>query len=162
MGGVVREISLSKGKVALVDDIDFEYLSQRKWCFERYAVSTSKKLDGGKRRRLYMHRLIIPTAKMVDHIDGNKLNNQRNNLRACTHTQNSQNSKIPKKNKVKSSQYKGVNWHDKSNKWRAYIVIDKKNIHIGTFSNEEDAATAYNLAATINFGDYARVNIASA
>ncbi len=97
---------------------------------------------------------VYPTCK-VDHKDGDGLNNRFNNLRLASDTQNAQNTKKRSDNK---SGFKGVSWHSQQNKWRAVITINKKNKHLGTFYNIQDAASAYESAAKKYFGDFARTS----
>ena len=93
--------------------------------------------------------------KIVDHVDRNPSNNKIENLREATKSQNCMNRK-PYKNF--SSKYKGVSWHELSNKWMSNITINYKHIHLGSFTNEIDAALAYNNAAIKYFGEYAYLN----
>lgn len=118
--------------------------------------------DNGGQQHGWLHQLIIQLSGKIiksgyeiDHKDGNKLNNLENNLRISTKTQNNQNSRIRKDN---ISGYKGVIWYNKLNKWRAYITINKKQIHLGYFNTKEDAARAYNIAAIKYFGEFAQLN----
>lgn len=111
--------------------------------------------------RWFIHRLIMnaPSDMVVDHIDGNPLNNIRNNLRICTRRQNSLNSKC-KKNK-KYSNYKGVTYcatENRKKKWMAAMEINNKRITIGRFETEKEAAEAYNKKALEMFGEYAKLN----
>ena len=161
MGVVLKTIELSKGKFAVVDDSDYEWLSQWSWAYERYAVRSTRKNEGPPRRRVYMHRMILQNTDQIDHIDGDKLNNSRVNLRPCTHSTNGQNSRPRKKRAAISSSYKGVNWHQKSGKWRAVIAVNGECCHIGLFESETDAATAYNFAAEKYFGEFAKLNEAA-
>lgn len=89
-----------------------------------------------------MHRLIMntPDGMVTDHIDGNGLNNQRKNLRICTHTENMANRKIHINN---TSGYKGVTWSKQNNRWRSQIYLDSKNIFLGLFTDKEEAYKAY-------------------
>jgi hypothetical protein len=96
-----------------------------------------------------------PLDKIVDHKDGNGLNNQKNNLRLCSYSQNSQNSKRPSHN---TSGYKGACWSKGSNKWQAYIKLNGKCIHLGYFTCLLKAARAYDLKAKELFGNFARLN----
>jgi len=151
---VMKEIKLTKGQVALVDDEDFEWLNQWKWyasqspCGIFYAVRTSKHLT--------MHRLIMntPDNMEVDHIDHNGLNNQRSNLRNCTSRQNHMNRR-----KIKSgtSIYKGV-FANSTTRYVAYVRIEGKIKKIGSFKTEEDAARAYDEAAKKYYGEFANLN----
>lgn len=157
----MREIPLSQGKVAIVDDEDFERLSQYKWHTRRSTetlfYARRKPWAGGDRFDILMHREILqaPKGVWVDHVDGNGLNNTRNNLRLCTVAENSRNQK---KQSGKSSQFKGVGWSKHSRKWRAYIRIDGKSVQIGLFTNESEAARAYDAVAGVAFGQFARLN----
>lgn len=164
----MKEIKLTKGHVALVDDEDFEKLNQYKWHARitpnSIYVRTNIKIKHPTRRQksLHMHRLIMncPEGMMVDHIDRNGLNNQKHNLRICTRSQNLMNSKKPKEGKT--SKYKGVNFikdqrsHNKP--WRAEIRLNRKGIVIGTFKTEKEAALAYNKKALELFGEFSRIN----
>lgn len=103
-----------------------------------------------------MHRIILnpPRGMFSDHIDGNPLNNQRENLRICNHNQNNFNVGIRKDNK---SGFKGVRFRD--NRWTSRIRINNKEYHLGSFLNKIEAAIAYNEAAIKYHGEFARLNI---
>lgn len=149
----MKEIPLSKGKVTLVDDEDFDWLSQWNWYVS------------GRERELYakgwvngssviMHRLIMntPDGLEVDHRDHNGLNNQRANLRNCTHTENARNRVACGK-----TGYLGVsvcNGHIV-----AHIFINKKETYLGTFKTYEEAALVYNKVALEYRGEFASLNI---
>ena len=92
---------------------------------------------------------------VIDHIDGDRLNNALSNLRWCTVAQNNQNSRKRKQNK---SGFKGVSWHKQVRKWQASIKVNRKSHYLGYFTRLEDAALAYNRAAIAHFGPYARLN----
>lgn len=120
----MKKIKLTQGKYALVDDEDFEYLNQFKWCTHKRrdkfaAVRRLPKSEGFK--NILMHTFIMQT-KPVDHIDGNPLNNQRNNLRACTHTENACNRGVKRNNK---SGFKGV-YKNSSIRAKPWIAEVKK------------------------------------
>ena len=156
----MKEIPLSKGKVALVDDEDYEWLSQWKWsCFSdshaNYAVRNDYSSE--KIKHLRMHRVITDAPKGMDvaHLDGDGLNNQRSNLRVCTHAQNIQNAKMRSHNK---SGYRGVSWYKTRNKWRACIAVNKKFIHLGFFDDKEEAARVYQEAAVKYHGEFRRTD----
>lgn len=154
-------IPLTQGKHAIIDDEDFEWLNQWKWTYSYngYAYRrVSLGYDNGKRKRgiIFMHRAIIntPVGMDTDHINNNRLDNRKSNLRACTKTQN-------RRNQLKTrgtSKYKGVRLH-KCGKWQAGITIKNIPIYLGLFDNEHDAATAYNMAALRNFREYAKLNM---
>lgn len=143
-----------QGKYTLVDDRDYEFLSQWKWNLDKrgYVVRT-----GTKNQHIYMHRYLLCTPQnyLCDHKDGNPLNNQKNNLRNCSENQNKQNKGIPKTNK---SGYKGVHWSKAANNWVAQIRYKNKPVYIGTFNNARHAGLAYDLWAKDIYGQYARTN----
>ena len=149
----MKEIKLTQGKVALVDDEDYEYLNQFKWSFYKsrktYYANRIKTIKG-KGYGMTMHRVIMntPSNMEVDHIDHNGLNNQKHNLRNCTFTQN-------RKNKTASgkSKYLGVGFAGKQ--IQAHIL----NLYLGSFKTEEDAARAYDNAARKYHGEFANLNI---
>ncbi len=154
----MREIQLTQGKFALVDEVDFDRLSKFNWCVSRngYAVrNTSRKSPGGK-KIVFMHKEILGFPNQeADHIDGNKLDNRRANLRLCTRQQNCCNQRINSKN---TSGAKGVHWCAYTGRWRARIKIFGRTIHLGRFDTVKDAAEAYNVAALEHFGQFARLN----
>ena len=119
------------------------------------ARNSSKKL--GKPNKIAMHRLIMnpPDFMCVDHIDNNRLNNQKSNLRVCTQAENSRNRTTTDINK---SGYKGVYWHKQKHKWYAHITLNGKQRHLGTFANIEDAVKKYNEFAILYFGEFAKIN----
>jgi hypothetical protein len=144
----VKTIPLTRGKVALVDDEDYERLSKFKW-FARKA-----KHGWYASRHVNMHHEIVP-AKTVDHRDGDGLNNQRSNLRPATRQQNA--SSRRKWSKL-TSRFKGVSWAKDRRKWRAQIMVNRKTKMLGSFNSEIEAAQAYDEAARIYFRDFAVTN----
>lgn len=159
IGGVsVKYISLTQGKFALVDDKDYELVNSFKWYFDSTTGYAKRdvRIDG-KRKCIYMHRFINGTKNgmLTDHKNGNRLDNQRNNLRECNHTQNHANKRI--ENSF-SSKYKGVYWHKARNKWTAMIRFNRKGHYLGLFTDEKEAAKAYNEKAKDLFGDFAKLN----
>lgn len=157
----MKTIELDKNKVAVVDDKDYEWLNQWKWFsvfdgYNWYAIRKGKKIFG-KQETIPMHRFIVSATRgqLVDHADGNGLNNQRSNLRICTAVQNSQNRKKPVNN---TSGYKGVHWHKQRKMYRAKTVLNGKHIDIGYFQDPQQAARAYDDFVKKNFGDFAKLN----
>lgn len=153
----MKEIQLTQGQIALVDDEDFENLNQFRWCAVKigrtfYAVRNVR-IDG-KKRGVRMHCQILG-GKLIDHKDHNGLNNQKSNLRFCTASQNCMN-KRKRKNCV--SIYKGVCFHKQHKRWLAHIKKDGKDNHLGYFVTEIDAAKAYNIKAVELFGEFANLN----
>lgn len=157
----MKQIKLTQGQFALVDDEDFEYLNQFDWgAVKGHNTYYAKKsgYDKGKKPQIKMHRLILKitdSKTLVDHKDGNGLNNQKNNLRSSNKSQNGIN-RGPQKNGT--SQYKGVSWIAKSNKWMAKITINRKQIYIGCFSDIIECAKAYDKKAKELFGEFAYLN----
>lgn len=151
-------IALSKGKWAIVDIDDFYILQNKSWHYMTVgyaATHRSRKL--GKPKIIYMHREIMgnPLNKEIDHINNDKLDNRKINLRLVTHSHNMMNYK---RNTLGSSKYKGVCWAKEENKWKAQIGFDKVNYHIGYFKSEEEAAKAYDKKAKELFGEFAYIN----
>ena len=157
----MKEIPLTQGKFALVDDEDFDRINQWKWCYRQGYAIRGVNLGKRKVKTIQMHTLIIGTPKgmTTDHINGNKIDNRRSNLRICTQKQNTKNRQVSKKI-VKSSTYKGVSWHKQNKKWQANIKVNYHHIYLGTFKTENEAARAYDTAATKHFGEFARLNAA--
>jgi len=143
---------------ALVDDKDYEELNKYRWSVKtgdyifRY-ISGSK----NPKRYITMHQQImgIPYPNLIDHIDRNPYNNQRNNLRIADRIQNGYNRKTPSSS---SSGFKGVYWNKIRKSWRAHIKVSRRNIHLGYFADKKDAARAYNKAASRFHGAFAVLN----
>lgn len=160
----MKEIELTQGFVALVDDKDYPILSVHKWqalLIKKTGMVYAGRSDrdaSGKRVTVRMH-CFIKGKKGIDHKDGNGLNNQRYNLRECTQLGNTRNA--GKSSRLLTSQYKGVckrTEYVHSIKWRAQITVNYKKIVIGTFDEEVYAAQAYDAAAKFHFGEFARLN----
>lgn len=155
----MKEIALTKNRFALVDTDVFEDLSQSKWHVANgYAARRLPKAEGG--RVVYMHRLIMQAGKgqVVDHANGDILDNRRENLRICTHKQNIRNGKSRKG----SSIYKGVSKRGDYDAWQAHITVDRKKKNLGCYKDEQDAARAYDAAALEYFGEFANLNFPTA
>lgn len=155
---MTKQISLTQGKVAIVDDEDFEWLNQWKWCARKDGPRWYVMRRNCERELVQMHRFILnPQAHLeTDHRNGNGLDNRRCNLRSCTRSQNSMNSK---KRTGCTSQFKGICWRQDTRKWRARIQFNDKRHNLGCFDNELKAAKAYNKAASRLFGEFARLNV---
>lgn len=156
----MKQIPLNRGLFALVDDADFESLSQFKWtatrapkCKTFYAVRQI--YVDGKRKQMRMHRQLLPGARYIDHKDRNGLNNQRENLRPCTQHQNLGNSVWKNKHGFKGVR---LDRRNKSNPWLAKIFNGTRTLHLGNFSKKEEAALAYDKKAMEFFGEFARLN----
>ena len=144
----MKRIKLNNGKHALIDDEDFNLVKNYKWRIANgYAIS-------GK---ILMHRLILNSKprEYTDHINQNRLDNQRQNLRKCTQSQNQQNRPAYKNNKVG---YKGVVRHRNKNIWLARITYHGVRVNLGSYKDPISAAQAYNEAALQVFGEYAYLN----
>lgn len=156
----MKNIKLTQGKFAIVDDDIFDYLNQWKWnAYESKGTYYARRTDCTNKiyTNISMHRLIIEAKKgtIVDHKDGNGLNNTKDNLRICTNRQNAINRRG-----WGTSKYLGVSFEKESNKWRARINTGTKKINIGRFDIEENAAIAYNIFAEKHHGEFARFNTA--
>jgi hypothetical protein len=147
-------IPLGHGKFTLVDDDDYEKFSRHTWCItsEGYASRTSL------HKVIYLHREVIKAKakSVVDHLNRNRLDNRKENLRVCSQGQNIQ--RRGKFKKASTSKYKGVHWNESRKRWIAQIVIQNKNIRLGRFKDEIEAAKAYDRRALETFGKYAWTN----
>jgi hypothetical protein len=158
----VKEIPLSNGMTALVDDEDYEWLSQYNWhaCDQGdgyvYAIRHIRKPDG-KRTTLRMHREIVGAVRreVVDHWDGHTLHNWRDNLRRGWQRFNAANGRKPSGT---TSRFKGVYWNSERFLWQAQICVCRVSRSLGRYEDEEAAAMAYDRAAVGAFGEFARVN----
>ncbi len=135
----IRHIPLSRGRFAIVDAADYEWLSQYQWTCRGGTNPYAARYEGGK--IIWMHREIMhtPPGKVCDHIDAVSLNNRRCNLRNCTRGENAAN--VPKRAHATSC-YKGVSWDTRAGKWRAKIKWHGKPYELGLFASEITAARA--------------------
>ena len=145
-GGYMKEIQLTRGKVALVDDEMFEELNQYKWVANKigrthYAIRSLPRING-KRKHIKMHHVVFgypPKGFVTDHINGNGLFNLSSNLRFITQRQNCQN----RKNTKKTSKYPGVSWNKCRQVWESCIQIEGKKKYLGYHHIELEAFNAY-------------------
>lgn len=152
----------NSNELCMVDDLDYENLLKYKWYIMKnnYVRASFRSLKR-KDNRIGIHRYLMncPDHLVVDHIDGNPLNNQRSNLRLATNSQNICNSK---KQKNTLSKYIGVSYsktENRTKKWRAACEKSNKMIYIGRYQTEIEAALAYNEKVKEIFGEFAKLNI---
>jgi hypothetical protein len=154
-------IPMAKKMVAFVDPVDEDLFAERWSSF--YARTDAHYAYRWKNyKRVWMHRVIVERvlgrellpSEEIDHKDGDGLNNRRDNLRVATRTQNMQNKRI---NRSSVTKLKGVDYHAKSNAWRARITVNGKVIHLGFFATPDLAFAAYREAAETHFGEFARL-----
>ena len=162
----MKEIKLTRNLIAMVDDEDFNLINQYKWYALRskngsyYAARDVSKIINGKRNRqcFLMHRELLNVTDsnmQVDHIDGNKLNNTKSNLRLASNQNNNRNQLKLKKNN--GTGYRGVYFYKdgRANPWVAYVrAPNTKRISLGSFNSAEDAARAFDEAAKILYGEF--------
>ena len=149
-------IPLTRDKFAIVDAEDYGRLNQYKWHVNiSYRGEYAVRCSGLK--KIKMHRLLLnaPPGRLVDHRDGNGLNNRKANLRLCTHKENARNARPSKGG---SSRYKGVCWHKATKKFDARIEVDGKRYSLGRFDDEIEAAVVYDIKAMELFGEFAYLN----
>lgn len=162
----MKLIQLTKGFSAMVDDEDYKSLCNYRWHVIKgystfYAVRTLY-LGGGRKNKkfkhIFMHREILGATDrntLVDHKDHNGLNNQRNNIRLCSRSENQKNKNSEKHS---TSKYLGVDYDSKRNKWKSRIRVGGKEIFLGRFLDEKDAAKAYDEAARLYHGEFSNPN----
>lgn len=149
-----KYIELTQGHRALVDDADFDRLSQFSWHYDRgYAARTIHGIGIE-----YMHRMVNRTLKgfETDHINRDKLDNRCENLRTCDTSQNHLNNPIRTDN---TSGHKGVVWHKRNQRWQAQLGIHGKYKYLGQYEQLEDAVKAYAQAAKRYYGEFANVSV---
>ncbi len=163
IGVEMKTITLTRGFEALVDDGDYEWLSNHKWHVQqgKYTTYAVTKINGYVER---MHRLILGIIGKHefegDHIDFDGLNNTRGNLRIATSQQNNFNrrKRANYSGEPCSSRFKGVSFNKEKNKWTARARLNGNLTHLGYFKAEEDAAIAYNEFAIKHHGEFALLN----
>lgn len=162
----MQEVALTQGRVALVDDEDWEEVNKHKWCAHRgtgkqtwYAKRSVWRKDEQRQVTVCMHDAILggdPRGRRIDHADGDGLNNQRGNLRFATSEEQARNRPAHRNNKTG---LKGVTYtpgHPRP--YRTVIRIDGRQVHLGYFFSPEDAAIAYDTKAIEVYGEFARLN----
>lgn len=151
----MKKIKLSRGKFAILDNKDFRNLSRFTWCINGGGYAFRTDHNGGSPVGIYMHRCILIAEKgiQIDHKNGNKLDNRRSNLRRCNTSENSLNKKMGIRNK---SGFKGVS--KTTSGWRAAIVRNGRQYHLGVFQSKLRAALAYDSAARQIHGRFCRTN----
>ena len=152
----METIPLSKGKLAIVDSDDLSWLSVMSWHIGSDGYASSCIFVEGKWRKVSMHRLINNTPQGIDtdHINRNRLDNRKANLRDALRGQNRSNSKPSKS----GSKYKGISFHKTAKKWISSIRVNGKLLHLGYYSCEIEAAKAYDVHAVKYFGEFAAPN----
>ena len=153
--GITKIFFFNSDKYTIIDTEDYDKVKDYCWTLARdYAVTIKR----GTKERIYLHRIImnISKNKYIDHINRNKLDNRKSNLRICTYAENNRN--IEKKYKNSTSIYKGVCWQKASSKWISAITKNDKKYHLGSFTNEIEAAKAYDKKALELFGEFACTN----
>ena len=137
---------------ALIDLDDINKIKKYKWSLKGNGYIAAG--DNG----VMLHKIITNTNKneIVDHINGNKLDNRKSNLRICTYTQNNINKCIQSNNK---SGYPGVRWDERAKKWKVRITVNKKQLYLGYFINKEDVIKVRKQAEIKYFGEYRRKNL---
>jgi len=158
----MKEIPLrgkySLGKYAKVSDEDYEELSKKKWYVSPSGYAGHNVVTKDGHYIEWMHRIVLnaPAGTIVDHRDQDKLNNQRENLRLCTHSENHANTSVQPNC---TSGYRGVAFHKASGKWQAHIKHMNKNVYLGLHLTKRAAAEAYNAKALELFGSFASLNV---
>jgi len=147
------ELPLSDGTFCLIDSDDYERVASHRWFANSYGYMVGK--IGGRQVRLSRFLLDAPAGMEVDHINRDVRDNRKDNLRICTHSQNQHNKgkMVPT-----SSRFKGVTWNKQRKRWRSYIFHDGRQEHLGFFTQEKDAARAYNAKALELWGVFACTN----
>ena len=149
----MRIIKLTQSKMASVDDVDYPKLSGIHWHYHKqgYAVSGAGKIR--------MHRMVLGLSngdgQRIDHINHNKLDNRRCNLRLCTPAQNAANSFGQRKSR---SGFRGVHWDPHTKNWRVRLMVNGKMYRFGRFKSKVMAAMVYNREALAHYGAFAYVN----
>lgn len=151
----MKVIELTRGRVTVVDDIDFEYLAQWRWSCDKEGYAVRMTRINGKVHCIRMHREIIKPRKgiTVDHANRDTLDNRRCNLREATSAQQNWNKRVQRNNKLG---LKGVCWNKKSRKFIAYISRNGQNRYLGSFATAAEAKAVRDLSAITVHEQFAR------
>ena len=152
----MKYIELTQEYQATVDNEDFSYLNQWKWYYKQGYAARNIIAPDGSRTIVRMHRLLLktPIGMETDHINHNKLDNRRDNLRIVTKNQNQWN----RKKQAGSSQYKGIYWNKQNKRWHVQLQVDGKKKWLGYYANEEDARLAYENGVSKYQGIFGRIS----
>lgn len=156
---VYKIIELNTGDTVLVDAEDFERVSAYHWYKDDAGYARTNMWENGRKSAApRMHRFILGVTNRkahIDHINGDKLDNRKENLRVCSASNNAMNRGRQSNNK---SGYKGVIYDKERDKWRAEITVNKKRMYLGRYETVEEAAEAYRKAAELYHGEFAKVD----
>lgn len=151
-------VPLTQGKVAVIDAAD-EWVMEWKWCLSGTGINSYAMRKSSGRRTIYMHREIMRitigcdlNGIQVDHQDGDRLNDRRSNLRIATHADNMRNRGKQENN---TSGHPGVSWHKRDKVWQSQISVNDKTIHLGLFTDLQDAIVARRAAEIQHFETFA-------
>lgn len=155
----MKQIPLSKGQIAIVDDDDYLKIGKKHYYYHQKGYALRWAGSENHPKEIYMHQDIMgmpPSGMFIDHINRNRLDNRKCNLRFVTRAQNRVNSRKTRYGIY--SLYRGAHFHCLRRKWAASIGAKGKLIHLGYFQSERDAALAYNKAAVKFHGEFAKLN----
>lgn len=154
----MKTIQLTHGKFAILDDEDYERLSHLKWHYANHGYAVRSKCVNYKTSRIYLHREVVGCGKdeFCDHKNMDLLDCRKENLRVCTKQQNAFNITKHKDNK---SGYNGVFFNSQAGKYQAVVCVSSKRIHLGYYEVAEEASIAYDFAALMLHGEFARTNV---
>jgi len=154
---MAKAIPLRNGVSTSLDDEDYDRAQAFRWHKTANGYVAGTVIEQGARKRVYLHRWLLDAqpGQLVDHLDGNPLNNRRANLRLATRSQNQANRR---RNRTSRSRYKGVTWHQGQQRWMARLQVNGRRITIGYYADPLQAAYEYDAFARTYFGEYARLN----
>ena len=153
----MAELRLKTGELVLVDDEDLPKVEHIKWYRHKQGYAMGyipvSRRGAADNKLVLMHQLILPGAKFTDHWNGNRLDNQKHNLRRTDEFGNGRNVSV-RVSATKTSRFKGVCWHRGVGKWMARVARE----YVGVYTDEIEAARAYNAVAQERFGEFAKLN----